>query len=121
MAPQIQPEWNASHAQINSSGEGEFKDPRKGHSACLLLLEHGHHSLWANSPNRVGLLGNGMGAGMEKHQALQQQSPPEGSIPQLQPGQLAAGEILHNHALASICIAHNSDASSLSFCLLTCF
>ncbi len=45
----------------------------------------------------------GMSAGMQKHQALHQQSPPESGISQLQPGQFAAGQVLDDHALASIC------------------
>ena len=40
---------------------------------------------------------------MKQDQALQQQSPTEGSIPQLQPGQLTTGQVLHDYALASIC------------------
>ena len=39
---------------------------------------------------------------VQQYQALHQQSPPEGCIPQLQLCQLAAGQILHNHALPAI-------------------
>ena len=42
---------------------------------------------------------------VQQYQALQQQSPPEGCIPQLQLCQLAAGQILYNHALPAICKA----------------
>lgn len=72
-------------------------------SSCLFLLEHRHWLLWAPTATRLTLLGNRMCAGMKQDQALQQQSPTEGSIPQLQPGQLTTGQVLHDYALASIC------------------
>lgn len=42
---------------------------------------------------------------VQQDQALQQQSPPEGCIPQLQLCQFAAGQVLDNHALPAICKA----------------
>ena len=42
---------------------------------------------------------------VQQDQALQQHSPPEGCIPQLQLCQLATGQILYNHAPPAICKA----------------
>lgn len=45
----------------------------------------------------------GVCTGMQQHQALHQQGPPEGCVPELQLGQLAAGQVLQNHALPPVC------------------